>query len=121
MFWVRKEQVTTIHPGLGSEVESAVASVGGMTSNGSANGSTTGSSSGDDLYSASDDGRTPATGAARPPSYSSDDGVSYVLEARPRSIAPPPPVAYQRPQQQPQQQQQQQQGGGFFGMRAGWI
>lgn len=115
MFWVRKEQVTTIHPGLGSEVESAVASVGGMTSNGSANGSTTGSS-GDDLYSASDDGRTPATGAARPPSYSSDDGVSYVLEARPRSIAPPPPVAYQRPQQQPQQQ-----GGEFFGMRAGWI
>ncbi|RYP93606.1 hypothetical protein DL770_000238 [Monosporascus sp. CRB-9-2] len=26
--------------------------------------------------------------AARPPSYASDDGVSYVVEARPRSIAP---------------------------------
>ena len=24
----------------------------------------------------------------RPPSYSSDDGVSYVVEARPRSVAP---------------------------------
>ncbi|KAL2178429.1 uncharacterized protein P884DRAFT_198409 [Thermothelomyces heterothallicus CBS 202.75] len=27
----------------------------------------------------------------RPPSYSSDDGVSYVVDARPRSIAPPTP------------------------------
>ncbi|KAK2600187.1 hypothetical protein QQS21_005061 [Conoideocrella luteorostrata] len=27
---------------------------------------------------------------ARPPSYASDDGISYVVEARPRSIAPPP-------------------------------
>ncbi len=26
--------------------------------------------------------------APRPPSYASDDGVSYVVEARPRSIAP---------------------------------
>ncbi|KAK4142707.1 uncharacterized protein C8A04DRAFT_38086 [Dichotomopilus funicola] len=29
------------------------------------------------------------TAAPRPPSYSSDDGVSYVVEARPRSMAPP--------------------------------
>lgn len=29
------------------------------------------------------------TNVPRPPSYSSDDGVSYVVEARPRSIAPP--------------------------------
>ncbi|AEO59407.1 hypothetical protein MYCTH_2307672 [Thermothelomyces thermophilus ATCC 42464] len=28
----------------------------------------------------------------RPPSYSSDDGVSYVVDARPRSIAPPTPA-----------------------------
>ncbi|EFY89479.1 hypothetical protein MAC_04498 [Metarhizium acridum CQMa 102] len=30
-----------------------------------------------------------ATGP-RPPSYASDDGISYVVEARPRSMAPPP-------------------------------
>ncbi|KAH6842249.1 hypothetical protein B0I37DRAFT_194577 [Chaetomium sp. MPI-CAGE-AT-0009] len=39
-------------------------------------------------------GRTPAP---RPPSYSSDDGVSYVVEARPRSMAPrgnAPPVPH---------------------------
>lgn len=29
-----------------------------------------------------------AAGARRPPSYASDDGVSYVVEARPRSMAP---------------------------------
>lgn len=29
-----------------------------------------------------------AAGAPRPPSYASDDGVSYVVEAQPRSIAP---------------------------------
>ncbi|KAG5980656.1 hypothetical protein E4U55_003799 [Claviceps digitariae] len=29
-------------------------------------------------------------GLRRPPSYSSDDGISYIVEARPRSIAPPP-------------------------------
>ncbi|KAK3987273.1 hypothetical protein QBC44DRAFT_127519 [Cladorrhinum sp. PSN332] len=32
-----------------------------------------------------------AMNAPRPPSYSSDDGVSYVVEARPRSTLPPPP------------------------------
>lgn len=30
----------------------------------------------------------PRTTAPRPPSYASDDGVSYVVEAQPRSIAP---------------------------------
>ncbi|KAI1822152.1 hypothetical protein F4861DRAFT_413448 [Xylaria intraflava] len=30
----------------------------------------------------------------RPPSYASGDGVDYVLDARPRSIAPPPSSAY---------------------------
>lgn len=33
------------------------------------------------------DGPNPGT-LRRPPSYSSDDGVSYVVEAQPRSIAP---------------------------------
>jgi hypothetical protein len=28
------------------------------------------------------------TNVPRPPSYSSDDGVSYVVDARPRSMAP---------------------------------
>ncbi|KAL7623524.1 hypothetical protein AAE478_007207 [Parahypoxylon ruwenzoriense] len=31
-------------------------------------------------------------GTARPPSYASDDGVSYVVEARPRSMVPPTDV-----------------------------
>ncbi|KAK1831995.1 hypothetical protein QBC39DRAFT_405755 [Podospora conica] len=35
-----------------------------------------------------DDVRRPRTTAPRPPSYASDDGVSYVVEAQPRSIAP---------------------------------
>ncbi|POR38865.1 Uncharacterized protein TPAR_00943 [Tolypocladium paradoxum] len=30
----------------------------------------------------------------RPPSYASDDGISYVVEARPRSVAPPPSSVY---------------------------
>ncbi|KAK9446263.1 hypothetical protein VB005_00108 [Metarhizium brunneum] len=35
--------------------------------------------------------RRPDTAAGpRPPSYASDDGISYVVEARPRSMAPPP-------------------------------
>ncbi|KAI3316595.1 hypothetical protein HD806DRAFT_542082 [Xylariaceae sp. AK1471] len=32
----------------------------------------------------------PRTGQHRPPSYASDDGIDYIIEARPRSIAPPP-------------------------------
>ncbi|KAI0008089.1 hypothetical protein F4779DRAFT_466424 [Xylariaceae sp. FL0662B] len=32
----------------------------------------------------------PTTGQARPPSYASDDGIEYVVEARPRSMVPPP-------------------------------
>ncbi|KAK5628756.1 hypothetical protein RRF57_004471 [Xylaria bambusicola] len=32
----------------------------------------------------------------RPPSYASDDGVDYVVDARPRSIAPPPSSVYSR-------------------------
>ncbi|KAG6019986.1 hypothetical protein E4U41_003012, partial [Claviceps citrina] len=35
----------------------------------------------------------PCPGTRRPPSYASDDGISYVVEARPRSVAPPP-LAY---------------------------
>jgi len=31
-------------------------------------------------------------GGRRPPSYASDDGVGYVVEAAPRSIAPPADV-----------------------------
>ncbi|KAI0407566.1 hypothetical protein F4802DRAFT_516620 [Xylaria palmicola] len=30
----------------------------------------------------------------RPPSYASDDGIDYVVDARPRSIAPPPSSVY---------------------------
>ncbi|KAI2464198.1 hypothetical protein F4781DRAFT_83142 [Annulohypoxylon bovei var. microspora] len=34
----------------------------------------------------------PRPGTARPPSYASEDGVSYVVEARPRSMVPPTDV-----------------------------
>ncbi|KAK4175140.1 hypothetical protein QBC36DRAFT_28884 [Triangularia setosa] len=54
--------------------------------------------------------RGSSAGVRRPPSYASDDGVSYVVEARPRSMAPPPlggedaaglhPVERERLQQQ---------------------
>ena len=35
-----------------------------------------------------DDPRREMTGVPRPPSYISEDGVDYVVEAQPRSIAP---------------------------------
>ncbi|KAI0474352.1 hypothetical protein F4859DRAFT_87562 [Xylaria cf. heliscus] len=47
------------------------------------------SSNGDD-----DEGNGPRTGQRRPPSYASEDGVDYVVDARPRSIAPPPSSIY---------------------------
>ncbi|KAI1372557.1 hypothetical protein F4677DRAFT_462883 [Hypoxylon crocopeplum] len=36
--------------------------------------------------------RRPGTAHTRPPSYASEDGVSYVVEARPRSMVPPTDV-----------------------------
>ncbi|KAI1350698.1 hypothetical protein F5Y01DRAFT_144049 [Xylaria sp. FL0043] len=36
------------------------------------------------------------SGQRRPPSYASDDGIEYVVDARPRSIAPPPSSVYSR-------------------------
>ncbi|RYP13617.1 hypothetical protein DL765_006818 [Monosporascus sp. GIB2] len=46
-------------------------------------------SSSDDLdYPETRPGSAGSRTAARPPSYASDDGVAYVVEARPRSIAP---------------------------------
>lgn len=58
-----------------------------------------GSSSADDDSSSSDDAGTSGDeggssrprgggGQRRPPSYASEDGVAYVIEAQPRSIAP---------------------------------
>ncbi|RYP35407.1 hypothetical protein DL767_003814 [Monosporascus sp. MG133] len=58
-------------------------------------GSTSESSSDGPHYSETRPGSagTGAGVAARPPSYASDDGVAYVVEARPRSIAPLSDVA----------------------------
>ncbi|TGJ78598.1 hypothetical protein E0Z10_g10165 [Xylaria hypoxylon] len=39
----------------------------------------------------------PRTAQRRPPSYASDDGVEYVADARPRSIAPPRSSIYSQP------------------------
>lgn len=53
---------------------------------------TTEEEGGESSASASDSGsastRWPQQQGPRPPSYASDDGVSYVVEAQPRSIAP---------------------------------
>ncbi|KAI0857055.1 hypothetical protein F4860DRAFT_371117 [Xylaria cubensis] len=42
----------------------------------------------------SDGGHGTHPALRRPPSYASDDGVDYVVDARPRSIAPPPSSIY---------------------------
>ncbi|TRX97073.1 hypothetical protein FHL15_001867 [Xylaria flabelliformis] len=42
----------------------------------------------------SDGGHGAHPALRRPPSYASDDGVDYVVDARPRSIAPPPSSIY---------------------------
>ena len=58
----------------------------------SESGSRSGSGSGRSRSgSGSGSGSRPGSVASsvRPPSYASDDGVSYVVEARPRSIVPP--------------------------------
>ncbi|KAI0455829.1 hypothetical protein F5B21DRAFT_171716 [Xylaria acuta] len=41
-----------------------------------------------------DAGNGPRAAQRRPPSYASDDGIDYVVDARPRSIAPPPSSIY---------------------------
>lgn len=46
------------------------------------------SSSHEHQHSDTDAGEAPSTTARRPPSYVSEDGVSYVIEARPRSTLP---------------------------------
>lgn len=52
-----------------------------------ANGSGTDSDS-DGASTSGDEGSSRARGERRPPSYASEDGVAYVIEAQPRSIAP---------------------------------
>lgn len=56
-----------------------------------------GSSSSDDSDDASTSGDEGSSsrphGQRRPPSYASEDGVAYVIEAQPRSIAPTAEVA----------------------------
>lgn len=51
-----------------------------------------GGGSGDDLDNANTSGDEGSSsrprGERRPPSYASEDGVAYVIEAQPRSIAP---------------------------------
>lgn len=45
--------------------------------------------SSDGASTSGDEGSSrPRGGARRPPSYASEDGVAYVIEAQPRSIAP---------------------------------
>ncbi|KAI0873764.1 hypothetical protein GGS24DRAFT_376520 [Hypoxylon argillaceum] len=41
-------------------------------------------------------GDSPRNTQRRPPSYASDDGIEYVIDPRPRSIAPPPSIYSQR-------------------------
>ncbi|KAH6617592.1 hypothetical protein F5144DRAFT_498534 [Chaetomium tenue] len=79
LYWMRNQ-----HPAAAEEVSD-------ISSNGSGTGSTDPTVS---SMSSQSSGRAPVP---RPPSYSSDDGVSYVVEARPRSMAPranAPPVPH---------------------------
>lgn len=55
----------------------------GGRSSGEDDSSDSGSTSGDEAGSSSR-----AAAQRRPPSYASEDGVAYVIEAQPRSIAP---------------------------------
>lgn len=45
-------------------------------------------SSSSDAGTSGDEGPSRPRGAPRPPSYASEDGVAYIIEAQPRSIAP---------------------------------
>ena len=72
IYWMRNEAVTPVLPNHNEEVAP------------SEEGATRSRAGSRDM-----DGPNPAPGTLRrPPSYSSDDGVSYVVEAQPRSIAP---------------------------------
>lgn len=72
IYWMRNQEASSTSP----EEESPASS------------STSDSSSNSSNSSASDDPRREMTGVPRPPSYISEDGVDYVVEAQPRSIAP---------------------------------
>ncbi len=60
-----------------------VSEVSSLSDSGSGSGSGSGTTS-----QSSGSGSSRTRTVPRPPSYSSDDGVSYVVDARPRSIAP---------------------------------
>ncbi|EMR68822.1 hypothetical protein UCREL1_4158 [Eutypa lata UCREL1] len=80
-FWQRNEQQQQQQRSMASSSDSS-----------SESGSRSGSGSGRSRSgSGSGSGSRPGSVASsvRPPSYASDDGVSYVVEARPRSIVPP--------------------------------
>lgn len=51
-------------------------------------GSSADDDSSDDASTSGDEGSSRPRGQRRPPSYASEDGVAYVIEAQPRSIAP---------------------------------
>lgn len=57
-----------------------------------------GGGGGGSISGGSDDGQDGQQQQRRPPSYASDDGVSYVVEAQPRSIAPTTEVPLPLPQ-----------------------
>jgi len=76
LYWMRNEHAPAM------EDVSEVSSLSGSGS-GSGSGSAISQSSGSGSSSSRTRGAVP-----RPPSYSSDDGVSYVVDARPRSMAP---------------------------------
>jgi hypothetical protein len=58
----------------------------------------------DETQAAASELSTPAarpSTANRPPSYASDDGIEYVVEARPRSIAPATVLAAEQLREHP--------------------
>lgn len=93
IYWMRNEEQATAET-----IPEATDSNSSGSGNGSGSSGNDGSSSGSSTGNSSRDDEPPRPATARPPSYMSDDGVEYVVEAQPRLIAPAategPPVPH---------------------------
>lgn len=86
IYWERNTEVPTVPE---EEQQHEMSRSGGSSSNSSGGGGGDDDHSSEDTISTSgDEGRSSSHAQRRPPSYASEDGVAYVIEAQPRSIAP---------------------------------
>lgn len=79
---------SSVQQGQGQEAVSSSVGLGEAEEDEYAGRSRAGTGSSDGSSNQGEGRRRGIGGLRRPPSYSSDDGVSYVVEAQPRSIAP---------------------------------